>query len=416
MSITSTDSVTSRTREPGASRARTSASCTSSKKSGVLELAGRDVDGHDQVRSALLLPEAALSGRLLEDPPADRHDLAALLEEGDELDRGDITELGVLPPKKSLHADHRAPQGEHRLVVEGQLALLVGHPQLEGQLALAAAVLTDDRAVVLVAGRAPALCLVHGGVGPGEVDLGVGACLDLGDADADRGVQLSVPDRHRGLHGPVDALGQRTGCRLGIVEVLGQHDELVATQTAHRVRRPDQLPEAGGGLHQQAVTGGMPEPVIDGLEIVDVEVEEHGTTPSPLQRKGRLPEPIGEQGAVGQSGQLVVQCLMGERGLLLAQAALQGPAGLIELADDADETAVTAEADHRVGHGEQLLADPEPLGFLGQDERWWCRANRSRPWPRWPAPRPRRWPACPARPAGLGPRPMPAGWWPAIGR
>ena len=122
----------------------------------------------------------------------------------------------------------------------------------------------------------------------------------------------SVPHGHRRPHGQVDALGQRSGRRHGVVEVLGQHDELVATQPGNGVRRPDELPEASGHLHQQAVPGGMAEAVVDGLEIVQVEEEEHGTGPLAIQRGGRLPKPIGQQGPVGQSGQLVVQRLMGQ--------------------------------------------------------------------------------------------------------
>ena len=66
------------------------------------------------------------------------------------------------------------PKREQRLVVDRQLAQLVGHPQLVGQLAPATAVLADHRVVGLVAGRSAPLGLVHGGIGLGQAHLGIG--------------------------------------------------------------------------------------------------------------------------------------------------------------------------------------------------------------------------------------------------
>ena len=76
-----------------------------------------------------------------------------------------------------------------------------------------------------------------------------------------------------------------------------------------------------------------------------------------VQRGRGLSQPVGQQGPVGQPGQLVVQGLVGQGRLLLVETPLQQPAGLVELADDADQAAVAAEPHHIAGQGQHLLAD-----------------------------------------------------------
>ena len=110
----------------------------------------------------------------------------------------------------------------------------------------------------------------------------------------------------------MDPLGQRARVDLGVIEALGQHHELIPTETGDGVRRPHQLLEAVGHGHQEAVARRMPEPVVDGLEVVQVEVEEHGAGLAAVQRRRGLAQPVGQQGTVGQAGQLVVQGLMGQ--------------------------------------------------------------------------------------------------------
>ena len=73
---------------------------------GVLELAHGDVDAHAQpAQRGAVLPLGGLTGRLLQHPPADRHDEAGLLGERDELQRGDQAALGVPPAQQRLEAD-----------------------------------------------------------------------------------------------------------------------------------------------------------------------------------------------------------------------------------------------------------------------------------------------------------------------
>ncbi len=95
----------------------------------VLELGRRDVDRHGRASELpLLLPLPALVGGLLEHPSADRHDLAALLEQRDELDGCHRAELGMDPAEQGLHPDDLTAQTEQRLVVDGRAARARGPP------------------------------------------------------------------------------------------------------------------------------------------------------------------------------------------------------------------------------------------------------------------------------------------------
>ncbi len=119
-----------------------------------------------------------------------------------------------------------------------------------------------------------------------------------------------------------------------------QHDELVAAETGHDVVGPQHADQALGRGEQQLVAGGVPERVVDDLEPVEVEEEQRhrpGRPVAPHQDAGQLVE---QQGPVGQSGQRVVQRLVGQLGLGALQ---RGDVG---------------------GHGQDVV-DPTVLGELG---------------------------------------------------
>ncbi len=258
----------------------------------------------------------------------------------------------------------------------------MGDAEVVGELGPAPDVPTDGLVVGLESGRAAPLGLVHGHVGLGETVLGVGVGQHGGDADAHRGVQLALPDRHRCQHCLLDPLGERPCGRLGLDQVLGQDDEFVATQSGHGVVTPDHLLQAGGDGHQQAVARGVTEPVVDGLEVVEVEEEEHGVGVTAVGPLRGLVEPVVQQGPVGEAGQLVVEGAVGEGGLLLVEAELEGAPGLVELAHDADQAPVAAETDHPQREVEQLVAHAQAHALLGEDARYIRPSRQSRPSPR----------------------------------
>ncbi len=110
----------------------------------------------------------------------------------------------------------------------------------------------------------------------------------------------------------------------------------------------------------------MPEPVVDGLEVVEVQIEQDGPGSPALQRPRRQAEPIGEQGAVGEAGQLIVQGPMGQAVLLLVEPFLERLSGDVELADQPHQAAVATEPHHVGGHGQQVRAHRDPAALLLQ--------------------------------------------------
>jgi hypothetical protein len=104
-------------------------------KARVLDLPGGhvDVDHDGAAKEALPLPAVDLADHLTKDPAPDRNDQSTLLGEADELPREQQTAAGVPPAKECLETDDRAaPEVDHRLVVEEQLATLDG----QGEVAL----------------------------------------------------------------------------------------------------------------------------------------------------------------------------------------------------------------------------------------------------------------------------------------
>ncbi len=97
--------------------------------------------------------------------------------------------------------------------------------------------------------------------------------------------------------------------------VLQQQGELVAAQAGHRVALAGHRPQAGGHLHQQLVARGVPEPVVDVLEVVQV-AEHHRQLARAAAAQGVV-QAVAEQPAVGQPGQRVVQGLVGQLALQL---------------------------------------------------------------------------------------------------
>ena len=82
--------------------------------------------------------------------------------------------------------------------------------------------------------------------------------------------------------------------------------ELVPAEPGQGVAAADDPAEPAGDAAQQRVPGRVPERVVDVLEVV--EIDEQHRDPSavaPGQRQGP-PEPVPEQGAVRQAGEIVV--------------------------------------------------------------------------------------------------------------
>ena len=88
---------------------------------------------------------------------------------------------------------------------------------------------------------------------------------------------------------------------------FGEHDQkLVPTVTARGVCSTDTIRQPSRHGLQEFVASGMPESVIDTLEAVQVEQEQHHLLVLTRRLSHRLLEPVQQQPAIGQSGKLVV--------------------------------------------------------------------------------------------------------------
>jgi hypothetical protein len=104
------------------------------QESRLAQLARRHVHGHDGGRATEIPPGRRLAAGVPQHPAADPDDGAALLGGGDEHARREQAVLGMLPAQECLDTLDRArPQVEGGLVVEDELVVQVGPPELGEQ-------------------------------------------------------------------------------------------------------------------------------------------------------------------------------------------------------------------------------------------------------------------------------------------
>ena len=105
-------------------------------------------------------------------------------------------------------------------------------------------------------------------------------------------------------HQSDDALRQR-GRIGGIGDRVLHDDEFIAAHPRDGVGLADQPAQPLGDDFQELVAGGVTERVVDGLELIEVEMvnRHHFSVRDPVQRAF---EPVVQQHAIGQTGQRVV--------------------------------------------------------------------------------------------------------------
>ncbi len=161
-------------------------------------------------------------------------------------------------------------------------------------------------------------------------------CRHLGESDRDTDVHHAVlPDEAE----VPDRLPQVLGDALRGFEsaVLQQHTELVAPQAGQRVGGADAGLDDAGQLLEQPVAGLVAAGIVDHLELVEVEVQQHVAHAfAAAGGEQRLVEARLELAAVDQAGQRVVARLVDER-------PLQPPllAHVVEDHDHADQSTAT---------------------------------------------------------------------------
>ena len=100
-----------------------------------------------------------------------------------------------------------------------------------------------------------------------------------------------------------EPVGQRDGA--GAVHLGEEHAELVAAQPGHRVESAHRLPERDPHGREHGVPGHVPEPVVDQLEVVAVDVEQRERPAVPAAALQLQPGGLDEGAPVGEGGERV---------------------------------------------------------------------------------------------------------------
>ena len=147
-----------------------------------------------------------------------------------------------------------------------------------------------------------------------------------GDADRGRGLHLLAQDIEGQAHRLQRSLGQLVDGQL--IGQSGQQDgEFVPAHPGHRVLAAHRVHQSLAHLSDQVVAGGMPQGVVDRLEVVEVHEEHADRLTDPAGPDQLLLHPVLEEAAVGQPGEGVVPCHVGD--LLEQRQVLQGGGRLV---------------------------------------------------------------------------------------
>ena len=277
------------------------------RKARLDDLARRDVHRHAHGRAVRVrVPARRLLAGLGEDPAADLEDEARLLGDRDEVVGTDDLSVAV-PADERLEAD-RATRGQlhQRLVVDLELVAVDRLPQraLEREPLIA-----PSRS----AGRRRARSRRRRGASPGSGRRRRRAgrrrdrprssrtrCPRWRSRQPPAVTRLRLPQvRHEPLGHP-----QHVGL---VAHVLADDHELVAGEAADRVARPDGLVEPARRRADHLVAGDLAERVVHELHAVEIDEEDAGGAVLTAAGGKRVRELLHQQGAVRESGQLIVE-------------------------------------------------------------------------------------------------------------
>ena len=224
----------------------------------------------------------------------------------------------MLPAGQRLDAHGLTPaDAELRLVLEHDLAHLEAAPELAGEHQAVDGVVVAGRGVDL---HRPLRLLgaVERHVGAAQELVGARAVLRVArHADARPHVDHDPVDRERVLERRDERVGDRDA-RLGARGAAEQDRELVAAQAHQHVLLRQGRGQARRHVLQQPVARGVPERVVDGLEVVEVDDHQRDLLAVPGGVHPRL-EALAEREAVRQPGEGVVHRAVGvARGLARA--------------------------------------------------------------------------------------------------
>ena len=122
-------------------------------------------------------------------------------------------------------------------------------------------------------------------------------------------VSPSVNGSRERRRGAARAARQAPSAPCGLLEEDG---ELVPAESGRGVVAAQARAEPARDLDEQLVAGCVTEAVVDRLEVVDIEEEQRQVGPVALRANERVLDAVGEQRAVRQTGEGVVERLVGE--------------------------------------------------------------------------------------------------------
>jgi hypothetical protein len=99
---------------------------------------------------------------------------------------------------------------------------------------------------------------------------------------------------------------------VGWRHVLEQHRELVDADARHGVGAARRVAQARGEGDDEVVARRLAERLVDAAEAVEVDEQQHHVPGLPLGARERVPQAVGEERAVGEVGERVVQRLVRE--------------------------------------------------------------------------------------------------------
>lgn len=144
------------------------------------------------------------------------------------------------------------------------------------------------------------LCSIEDTIGRVEQPF-AGRVVGEGDADAHTNFDRAGSRQDRRVELIEQTLGDTA--RIGFVDLVTKHCELVASDAGHVIGRPDCPTYPFCHLHEYLVAHAVTELVVDRLESVEVDVQDRGARVVGMFIGVEKPE---EELAVSDAGQLVV--------------------------------------------------------------------------------------------------------------
>ena len=276
---------------------------------------------------------------------------------------------GAVPASERLEChEGLAVEIDDRLVVDADLATVDGPLDRERQLLAVLDTLVHLGLVRDEAALPLALRVVHRDIRIAQEVLG-DPDVRPSERDPDAGMDRDVtPIDHERL---LDRAHQAVGDELRLLHlgVPEEDGELVAAEPGGKVDRPDAGLDPPGDRDQQLVSDVVAQAVVDGLEVVEVE-EEHGGG-SVVGVGQRAADALGEEHAVGQTRQRIVERLVAELVLQLGELG-QRLLQAVVLDQHARVLRVGLEEPEMLGSeavGVRAIADQEHAADLGLDPK-----------------------------------------------